>query len=442
MIRQPENSRQAPATRPVFSHPVIAVPKSSSDSLEAPASPATKARIASIDALRGLVMAAMIFVNDLAGAGRVVPDWMVHYSERHPAGASGLTFVDLVFPAFLFIVGLSLPAALGAALAQPGGMPRTLWHIGGRTASLLLVGVLMVNESPDAVRLGWPPALWSVLLYLGAFAAFSHLPAASVRRFGQVLRLAGFALLAFLLFSFVDADGRPIVTLRPLSLRHEWWGILGLIGWAYLVGALVFLAFRRAPLALLGSMALLFCLFPAERAGLFSHLWLAQHIGFGGTLGSQAAITVAGLLFATVVTAPEATRRSRVQFTALFIAGTATAAFLLGDVYGISKDDATPPWCLWACAATAALWLPLHFAADGANLRRFTQPLALAGRNVFVAYLLSNLLPPALALLRIDSLYAGLGATLPGALARAILLAVFILYASVSFNRVGFRLRL
>src|SRR6476646_10957941 len=73
-------------------------------------------RVRSIDALRGFVMFMMIFVNDLAGAGRVVPDWMVHFSDRH-RGGSGMTFVDLVFPAFLFIVGLSVPLSLGGRMA-------------------------------------------------------------------------------------------------------------------------------------------------------------------------------------------------------------------------------------------------------------------------------------------------------------------------------------
>src|SRR5580765_5507087 len=72
-------------------------------------------RLTSIDALRGFVMFMMIFVNDLAGAGRVVPDWMVHFSDRNHGG-SGMTFVDLVFPGFLFIVGMSIPFALGSRL--------------------------------------------------------------------------------------------------------------------------------------------------------------------------------------------------------------------------------------------------------------------------------------------------------------------------------------
>ena len=52
----------------------------------------------------------MIFVNDLAGAGKVVPDSMVHFSDRRHGG-SGMTFVDLVFPAFLFSISLLLRLA-------------------------------------------------------------------------------------------------------------------------------------------------------------------------------------------------------------------------------------------------------------------------------------------------------------------------------------------
>jgi len=43
-------------------------------------------RLTSLDALRGLVMFLMIFVNDLSGAGELLPDWMVHFSARHHDG--------------------------------------------------------------------------------------------------------------------------------------------------------------------------------------------------------------------------------------------------------------------------------------------------------------------------------------------------------------------
>src|SRR5262245_5834310 len=82
-------------------------------------------RIVSVDAVRGFVMFWMIFVNDLAGAPeRIVPAWM-----RHFHGKSGMTFVDLVFPAFLFIVGMSIPLGLKSRLDRGEPIPRIILHI-------------------------------------------------------------------------------------------------------------------------------------------------------------------------------------------------------------------------------------------------------------------------------------------------------------------------
>ena len=49
------------------------------------------------------------------------------------------------------------------------------------------------------------------------------------------------------------------------EMTTQWWGILGLIGWAYLVGSLVYTLGHREPAALMGAMALLFCVRLAAR---------------------------------------------------------------------------------------------------------------------------------------------------------------------------------
>lgn len=100
----------------------------------------TTQRILSIDALRGITILVMIFVNELAGV-RGIPTWMKHM----PADADAMTFVDVVFPAFLFIVGMSIPFAINQRLKKGDSTLQLQAHIIFRTLGLIVLGVFMVN---------------------------------------------------------------------------------------------------------------------------------------------------------------------------------------------------------------------------------------------------------------------------------------------------------
>jgi predicted acyltransferase len=394
----------------------------------------------SIDALRGLVMFTMIFVNDLAGAPReIVPDWMVHFSERHENG-SGMTFVDLVFPAFLFIVGLSIPFSL----EKRGSLVIKLGHILFRTLILLAIGILMVNGEEGASN------SWYVRMFAFAILAACQIgpkPGTPGKAAWQIanlgLRLLGYAGLLFCALTLKHHD-QAMLTLSPFRLHTSWYGILGLIGWAYLAAAMLFVVFRTHSTALLGCVALMTSFYAADRHGFFNHFWPAQFVDFGGTLGSQAAITVAGLLLSTILIRPEtASPVARTKFTVLFIAGFALAACLTTSLYGISKNAATPAWCFWADAITAAMWLIFYLICDVKPVAWLSRPLALAGQNVLLAYLLSEMFPSVLEAVHLGDWYSGLAAhSLLAAVVRSATCGVLILLVTVGLNRVGFRLRL
>jgi len=417
-----------------------------------PSSPARNRRITSIDALRGLVIFTMIFVNDIAGVSKdIVPGWMRHFK----ASGNGMTFVDLVFPAFLFIVGMSIPFALGSRLNKAEAPWKTVLHVVVRTLSLLFIGILMVNESPDSGQMGWSAPLWSSLMYFSAILAFCSISPVRksqqasrgekiLRTVSVMLRVLGCASLIFLAFVFRGTDSHRIISLSPISIHTEWYGILGLIGWAYLVAAIVFLIFHTNRTALLGCMVLLLCLFPADKKGAFEHFWLANYVSIGETLGSQAAITVAGLLLASILlTSDTTTVGSRTRFTLFFIAGCSSSALLLHGLYGINKNSATPSWCLWACAITGALWLLFYFVSDVYPQAWLAKPFAIAGQNVLLAYLLSEMLPSVLDLLHLDTWYSHLAQPdLAHAVARSIGCALVILSLSAALNHLGFRLKL
>jgi predicted acyltransferase len=396
-------------------------------------------RVLSIDALRGLVMFTMIFVNDLAGVSqKIVPPWM-----RHFHGHSGMTFVDLVFPAFLFIVGMSIPFALGGRLNSGEPVRKVLFHVVVRTLALLAIGILMVNdENPGTDMSGLSPDLWAVFMFISAILAFCTISKWRVAT--AVLRGIGFAGLIALAFMFRGEHGERIITLAPFSIHTSWFGILGLIAWAYLVGAIVFIVFRVNSTALLGCTALLLALYAADKTGAFDGFWLSRYLGIGEMLGAHPSITVAGILLASILLPPgKANITGRVRFTVLFILGFAAMALELNGLYGINKNAATPSWCLWACVVTAAVWLVFHFLSDLGPVHPIARILAVAGQNVLLAYLFSEMLPSLIDLAHLDGFYSGLAEHgLASAVARSAGCAAVLLFATAGLNRLGFRLKL
>jgi heparan-alpha-glucosaminide N-acetyltransferase len=79
-----------------------------SDSTEETEAPRAKKRLRSLDIFRGIAIVLMIFVN--SGGG--------HYWWIEHATWNGLHFADLVFPWFLFIMGVCIPMSIKSQLNQ------------------------------------------------------------------------------------------------------------------------------------------------------------------------------------------------------------------------------------------------------------------------------------------------------------------------------------
>ena len=104
----------------------------------------------------------MIFVNELAGV-KGMPAWMEHM----PSNGDGMTFVDVVFPAFLFIVGMSIPFAIANRIAKGDNFFQLQKHILLRTLGLLVLGVYMVNAEEGYNQATMPLSIfsWSLFFY-------------------------------------------------------------------------------------------------------------------------------------------------------------------------------------------------------------------------------------------------------------------------------------
>jgi predicted acyltransferase len=430
------------------------------------APPEKDGRVASVDALRGLTILLMVFVNDL---GKAAPSWMHHIQ---PPDADGMTLADIVFPFFLFLVGMSIPLAFERAQSAGRSKWAQLGHILVRTIFLLFMGVIELNANDDRT-LGRP--LWGVLAFTALILAWWVVPAKRSRKRTLVLIAKGVGALGLLvLLAIYRRDPGP--TDLPLWghvenwvwLRTEWWGILGLIGWAYLtVGVLVLLlGWRRE--WLMGALALLTLVHLAfNHGGLFSRLdskpwlgaaaaplaalargidWLGGYVGLGDATGSLAAITMAGCLLGTILRRDSdlTTHRARLRWACVFTAGLLLAGFITDTFEGINKIAATPTWCLWCAALACVAWILLYLLLDVGGWRAWSVPLRAAGANPLVAYFLHPIVEGAVSL-------AGLGATVLAykkaadpwvVVAGSVGMAVFVCAAAGLLGRLGLRMRL
>ena len=161
----------------------------------------TGRRNGAIDMLRGLTMFLMVIVNDFWTV-RGIPHWMEHAQTTEDA--MGLS--DIVFPMFLFAMGLSIPYAIERRFAKGLSGESTVGHILSRTLALLLMGVFIVNsEGGFAPLLGYGKPLYWVLMVTGFFLIWNRYPEGF--RYKRGLQAAGIAVLAFLALTFRTPEG-------------------------------------------------------------------------------------------------------------------------------------------------------------------------------------------------------------------------------------------
>src|SRR5262249_20842103 len=218
-------------------------------------------RLVSLDAFRGFVVVTMTFVNFLDGV-----DGIPYWAKHMPDGVDGYTFVDLVLPGFLFIAGMAIPLALHQRRLRSESIALQIWRVTMRAAGLVFLGVLMVNEEVLSVEAtGLSRDAW-FLAAVGSVAILLCSPSggspATTRRWWFGLRLLALVALGYAVLTFRGIDGEHVVW-----FRHSWWGILGLIGWAYLNCSLIYLAVRRSSMALMGALGFMLALYLGGRYG-------------------------------------------------------------------------------------------------------------------------------------------------------------------------------
>jgi heparan-alpha-glucosaminide N-acetyltransferase len=166
-------------------------------------------RVDSIDVLRALTMVLMIFVNDLWSLNKI-PIWLEHV----PRGVDGIGLADVVFPAFLFIVGLSAPFAIQHRRSQGNSDGQIAVHILGRTIALLVMGVWLVNgESINEEATGMRRVIWNALACSSFILIWNRYPKRAARPLVLGGKVLGWLVLAGL--AVVYRDGPSLGRFQP-----------------------------------------------------------------------------------------------------------------------------------------------------------------------------------------------------------------------------------
>ena len=337
--------------------------------------PTRSLRVASIDVMRSLTMLLMLFVNDIPGL-KGVPHWMFHAAHDEDM----LGFSDVIFPAFLFCVGLSIPLAIDHRLSRGDSQFQVLGHILRRTFALLAMGLFTLNSERHVG--GIDHHLFSFLMIAGIFLVWMDYPRSWKKGLRYALETVG-ALLLIGLIIYCDVHGP--------SFRISWWGILGLIGWTYLVCAIVYLLARRTLCGVLIGwvVGILFCV--VSNSSLIPHEWFSRYIMLpilpGGWTGH--ALGLSGMAASMLMRHAPLRRGQRLILLFVLIGLVMLAlGFVTHRYWIISKIQATPPWLFFCTAIFFPLLAFLHWLVDIRGRGNWFSLIAPAGTATLTCYLI------------------------------------------------------
>ncbi len=341
-------------------------------------------RIYSIDIMRGLTLLLMLFVNDLNM--EVAPSWLGHMK----ADFDGMGLADWVFPGFLFIVGMAIPFAFSKRITK-GELPIDISrHILTRSLSLIVIGVLMLNTgrvNPELTGIG--RNLWALLMYIAVFLFWNDYR----DRENRIYTVTGYkmaALAIFIILIFKFRSGQPE---NNGSLITGWWGILGLIGWGYLVAAFTWLICRDS---IIKTVAVtMFFLGMNILSGLELLEFLNPAKPLLGVLieGNVPLIVLTGLTGGLILKKFNnmGSRNIIMIYISLGLVCLA-AGFLLRNWFIISKIKATPSWGLICTGISFLVFIIIYLVIDVKGRRSWAFFLKPAGENSLTTYLAPDIL--------------------------------------------------
>ena len=341
----------------------------------------SKSRNHAIDVFRAVTMMLMIFVNDLWTL-TAVPKWLLHV----PANVDGMGLSDVIFPAFLFIVGLSIPFAIKSRWDKGASNISILTHVLLRSLALLTMGVFHVNlevYQPELALLSKP--VWQLLLTVSFFLIWMDYPKDGESRKKWTGKIAG---ALFLLFLAITYRGGTVS--EPLWMAFYWWGILGLIGWAYLIASVVYLLTKGKLAGLWFAFLVCLSFSVLGKLGLLdfmssirSYVWLIDN-------GATPALAISGVLISTYYSRFFISGKSDRFWVVIGLVSLISLAIGLAtrSIWGIHKIGSSPSWVLICISISIVSFAFLIWLVEIKQRKQWFDKIRPAGTSTLTCYLL------------------------------------------------------
>lgn len=161
-------------------------------------------RLLGLDALRGFTVAGMILVN-------VPGSWSHVCAPLLHAQWNGLTLADLVFPFFIFIMGVSIVLAFSKILEKGTSKPLMTTKVIKRSITIFALGLILNLISYRFQEFRIPGVLQRIaLVYLTVSLLYIHCKVQFIYKIGGMLLIAYWALMVF-----VPIPGETLASLEP-----------------------------------------------------------------------------------------------------------------------------------------------------------------------------------------------------------------------------------
>ncbi|MGI8672389.1 MAG: acyltransferase family protein [Luteitalea sp.] len=305
------------------------------------------ARLLSLDALRGFDM---FWITGGDALGIAVAKWLgwawlLHHMEHLPW--EGFVFYDLIFPLFIFIVGIVLPMSLRRFTSDPS---QAYGRVFRRVALLLLLGWInwgLLQFDVGAMR--WPGVLQRIgICYLFAALAVLHL-----RVRAQALLAASLLIGYWALLSFVAAPGYRA---GDLSMEGN---LVGYVDRAVLPGT--------------------FCCYPnGDNEGLLSTVPAIATALLGALTGAWLMRPITPMA----------------KLRGLLLAGVASLAigFAWWPLFPVIKNLWTSSYVMVAAGWSLLLVALFYYVIDILGMRRWAFPFVVIGLNAITIYVAQHVI--------------------------------------------------